>query len=171
MFTTLKLMTATALLVHSIFGCGVWHACGCWLHGMSEHRVCDEMECDPLANKTSGHSRSAAHADRLGCCNERHAEDRGSDAKLSVDVTSIGADCSSCEHQGHPPACLKLHCRFTMPRGIAFPEDAERRLAVMAEYACWSTLPMQRLVSRSVRVIDRPCDAHFMRILHCRWQI
>ena len=195
-----KLSTAMTLLVHSMFGCGLMHAC-CSDHNLiqqcpvgsktscSHHKIAPNNQgtraskltaTKPTATKPSHHRGTASsHA---GCQHGDHQSDQRSAAPteikcdaLSPEVFMPGQTCcgspAPCSQQT-PGCCSKLHCSFIATSAKESGTEL-RRLFPAERFAQCQLLCGEPQVSdiANQHKIHSSMDAGSLCAMHCSWQI
>lgn len=167
MTTLCRLLTAAAILLHSIFGCGLHRVCACSSHQHGEVQcaaeTADSSQCD--------HNDHACH---------RHDadgdEDQGMDDQQSGVTGWVADGCDGCEE--HPfdrddsPCCSAVQCSFIVVNDVEFALDVGPATFVVDD--------IDRTLSQSLRsagqvdggsVRSRYDDSLSRCALHCSWQI
>ncbi|QDV85743.1 hypothetical protein TBK1r_47590 [Stieleria magnilauensis] len=167
MTTACKLLTVAAMLLHSIFGCSLHHACACESHGHGAHQHVAEVEdvnaCD--------HDHASHHHDD-GCHDDHQDADDGQDAAESL--VRIGCDCcekTPCEH-GDSPCCSVVQCSFIPVSDVEFSLDVGPVLFVLVDIdsSFKESLRARKLVD--IGTFHSGVDDPLSRCaLHCSWQI
>ncbi len=118
MNTTFKLITVAAMLLHSIFGCSLHHACACESHEHGKHQHAADVE-DPVA---CDHDHAWHHHD--DACDD-DPQDADDDQVTTKTWVSNGCDCCEedpCEHGG-APCCSEVLCSFIVANDVEFLLD------------------------------------------------
>lgn len=171
MTTLCRLLTVAAILLHSIFGCGLHGVCACDSHQHGEsHCVADTADssrCD--------HDDHACHRHDT----DGHDTDGHEDQRMDPqgDASSWVADgCDHCDQ--HPfdrdesPCCSAVQCSFIVANDVEFAFDVGPALFVLDD--------IDRVLSQSLRwagqvedgsVRSRYDDSLSRCALHCSWQI
>jgi hypothetical protein len=160
-------MTVAAMLLHSIFGCSLHHACACETHEHGEHQHVAEVE----DGGTCDHDHGCHHHDHA-CDDEQ--QKAGDDQITAAAWVSNGCDCceqTPCEH-GDSPCCTELQCSFILASDVEFSLDVGPALFVLVNIdPSW----MESLRARNLADVGRlhsGFDDSLSRCaLHCSWQI
>ena len=164
-------MTAAALLLHSIFGCGLRHACGFDHHAVSEHRTCDEMEFCRSHGEQPCHGEQLGPSDVIDCCDHHRADDVESVEVLYPAVANCGCGHPGPDQEGDVPCCWSLQCSFIGVHGVGFKVDAGRRALLVICDECWLDLSLRNSLVCAVDPSIRPGGSCSLCALHCCWQI
>jgi len=183
--TACKLLTVAAMLLHSIFGCSLHHACACESHphGQQQHvaaiedaNACNHADHQHFAEvECAGSCKHHDHAnhDQNDTCHgdHRHADDAKTTAK-----SQLGNGCQCCQEtpceNGDSPCCSAVQCSFIIASDVEFTLDVGPILFVLGDDdpSC-----MESLRARSLVDIGRLLAGHngslSMCSLHCSWQI
>ena len=162
--TTCNLITVAALLLHSIFGCSLDHACVCESHVHGEHQH---------AQNAAG--TGACEHDHSGHHDETPCDDNQKD-EIASPETMITSGCDCCQKgpcdDGDSPCCSEVQCSFITANDVALSLVGGPALLGLAD------VDRSRLNSRYTRCraeMDRRCvglDNSLARCaLHCSWQI
>ena len=162
-----KIVTAAALLLHSMFGCSLHHASACCMHGESNRSVASATEQDVCESHSHHHHDHDAHChDAVDDCSEPHRADSG---------TLVAEECC-CEHEpcegNHGECHSEVECSFVPPSGPEFSIDYRP-----IGYATLGDLGQRQfLASFSTRNLrhGRLPDIHSapeMCALFCTWQL
>lgn len=181
MFTVCRLTTVVALLLHSIFGCGLHHACGCDSHAHVGGEIIFAVGEAP-----SVHADLATNHD-CGHCHHHHGSqshwsDRDQDSSTDQTQANASADsaliasCLCCEPgpwDSTDPGChSELGCSFVHTNHDAFTFDAPlvafvvyRQDSKMNYFSSFATQGQHRWGS----VIHHDSLSHCASL--CTWQI
>jgi hypothetical protein len=153
-----KILTVAAMLLHSIFGCGLHHHCACESDG--------HVEIQNVAQVSScGHDHSVQ--DKKPVCGDQQ---RDADQAL----TANGCGCcesSPCEH-GDSPCCSVVQCSFIPTNDVELPLD----FAVAIFVAPSSAILFIESQRASIFADSGGVQSGFVASLslcsmHCSWQI
>ena len=124
--TPLRILTAAALLLHSVFGCGLHDVCGC--EGTTQDRSrwdsaaegC-ELECESLdVHHNDAHLEHSQDSDASGCC--EHA------VPMDFTYETPHRDGCCCQQTPHPDRSAatncSIACSFVQSTGVIFNFDA-----------------------------------------------
>ncbi len=166
MITTCKLLTVAAMLLHSIFGCSLHHACACGPHEHVEHRQVAEME-----DAGSCEHDHDGHHHRDAC----HDEHQCADNEPLLD-SWLSRACDSCEgtpiEQSDKPCCSDVQCSFILASDVEFSVDKGPTLGAIADFAVsFAGLHGARKLAHIGRVPTGVDDSLSRCALHCSWQI
>ncbi len=154
-----RLATVAAMLLHSLLGCSLHHACACDSYMQGEHqRVEDAGTCDD-----HGHS---CHHD--GGCDRDHREAGAGSWVI------IGCECCENTPCGHDdsPCCSEVHCSFIASSSVQFSLDIGPELLALSEFKqSLAALPRGERFVYDVRHCFGFDDSLSRCALHCSWQI
>lgn len=156
--TSCKILTVAAMLLHSIFGCGLDHLCACESH---EH-----VEIQDIAPATScGHDHSVQH--RKPVC---------SDQQLDADLVLTANGCGCCERgpceRGDSPCCSVIQCSFIPTNDVELPLDfAVALFAAPASATFFIESRHASTFADSGGVQSGFVDSLSRCSMHCSWQI
>lgn len=157
-------MTVAAMLLHSILGCSLHHACACEAHEHGEQQPVQEVGA-------CGHDHGGHHHDHA--CDDAN-QAAGDDEIVSEAWVSIGCDCcekAPCEG-GDSPCCSEVQCSFILTSDVEFSPDFGPALLVLVDDD-----PSFIDAIRTRRIFDvgrlhSGVDGSPSRCaLHCSWQI
>ena len=177
MNATCRIVTIAAMLLHSIFGCSLHHACACDSHVHGEHpHVTDVAAADSCDDdhdchhEHSGHDEDVCHNEHA--CDDGHADDDHQIASESL--VSNGCDCCEkdpCEH-GDSPCCSPVQCSFIIVSDVEFSIDIGPALFVVVDTdPLLAKLPCARSVADGGGLTSGIDDSLSRCALHCSWQI
>ncbi len=156
-----KIMTAAALLLHSIFGCGLHHASACGMHEHGPH----ESAC------------AAEHHDSCPDGEQDHDEgEHGHAAGLVAHHVPQIAPACHCEHvpcEGNHGSChSEVECSFVPPSAPEFSLDSGLVVFVVFRDAHVPSLDDSGTWDNSSRRVSAGCCSSPARCaLLCTWQI
>ena len=162
-----KILTVAVMLLHSIFGCSLHHACACESHEHGEHQHVavaeDANACD--------HDHASHHHDH-GCHDDhQHADDGQEVAESLVRTGCYCCEKTPCEH-GDSPCCTAVQCSYIPASDVEFSLDLGPVLFVLADI---NSPFMESLRARNLVDVDRfrsgSDDSLSRCALHCSWQI
>lgn len=167
MLNACKIMTAAALLLHSIFGCSLHHACACESHAHGKRQLADAW----IESTMPDHGDLGPQHDSSCCdCHHETSHDQlGSEASLTA-----GCDCrqDSGRSDGDSPCCSEIQCSFTLASSSECSLDV--RLVLL------NVVDVDSFLAHSPRAI-RPSPSGRLGVgfdcaltlcaLHCSWQI
>lgn len=170
MNATCRIVTVAAMLLHSIFGCSLHHACACDSHVHGEHpHVADVAAADSCDDDHDCHHKHASHDE--DACHD-HADDDHQVASESL--VGTGCDCCEtdpCEH-GDSPCCSPVQCSFIIVSDVEFSIDLGPALFVVVDTgAILAKLPGARNLADRGRPTSGFDDSLSRCALHCSWQI
>ena len=126
MNTTCRLVTVAAMLLHSMFGCSLHHACACGSHVHGEHSQVAAAE--PCDDDHDCHHEHDSH-DENACHNDHADEDQFPSESF---VTSR---CDCCEkvpcEDGDSPCCSPVQCSFILACDVEFSIDVGLTLFIV----------------------------------------
>ncbi len=166
MNATCRLLTIAAMLLHSIFGCHLHHACACQSHTHAEH--------------------SAGFAPVLAAVSCVHGCQHHSPASFADPVTRLGGsasgdqgnDGSACDgnvptqHHHESPCCSVVQCSYISTAGLLRNFDFGTGLIVFFDVelsesrSSGKTVALGRL-GRHARISASLAQC----ALHCSWQV
>ena len=167
MNTSYKLITVAAMLLHSIFGCSLHHACACESHAHGEPPQAAEV----AQADSCEHDHDSHHGETS--CGHDHDEECD-DTASSQGLISNGCDC--CENtpgeHDDSPCCSEVQCSFILANDNDFSLDVGPVLFVLVNDD-FSRIESTSLSSRADGGRLRSgCDDSLSRCaLHCSWQI
>ncbi|MDV6030764.1 MAG: hypothetical protein F9B45_11840 [Phycisphaera sp. RhM] len=162
MNATYRLFTVAAMLLHSIFGCTLHHACADAKHVHGADQQIEQTEsCD-------GHD-----------CHGHAGTDRAVIDRLQI---SMVASCDDVFHSAHgrqtpcpldgTPCCSVVQCSFIGPSGSTFSVDVAQVIFAAADTdASTARSSRSRLFVDGVRSRVFSDDSLSRCALHCSWQI
>jgi hypothetical protein len=195
LLTACKLITAVALLIHSVFGCGLHHASACGMHEHESHEVCssehESHEHGLHEHESHEHGlheheslEHACHVSHEACCTHedrgRH-HDHGADDKcgheeapeLVASYANSLAPACCCQHgpcEDNRGGChSEVGCSFVPPSGPEFSPDAG-----LVTFVVFRDVHAQALHSSVLSGVGMTSDAHHAHslcALLCSWQI
>lgn len=165
--TACKLLTVVAMLLHSIFGCSLHHACACESH---EHGVHQRL--------AEGDDASSCHHDHAGHHHDHGCRDEPSNPVTEQIATAfcLSNGCDDCDttpcKRGDSPCCSDVQCSFILASDVEFSLDLGPVLFVLVD--------MDPSFMESLRAKNLACFGRFDSgvedslsrcALHCSWQI
>lgn len=164
-------MTATMLLLHSIFGCGLRHVCEFGHHAVNVHRSCDDLECHRDCNEQPCHSEQRCNSHDPEGCEHRYADPDEPVVELILAASNCGCGDACSDQQGDSPCCSNLLCSFIVVNGIGFRVEAGRAASFFQNDDFW----IDQSLSRSLSCVDtssfRLGGSYSLQAMHCCWQI
>lgn len=120
-----RILTAAALLLHSIFGCGVHDVCGCQPNWQgrsaldSSHQCCDPHVERPDVHHNHDHSELIHDGETMDDC--------GHFVQTDHEVGSLHALCGCCQrspHHDHSPlSSCDISCSFVQSSSVVVAAD------------------------------------------------
>lgn len=171
MNTTCRLITVAVMLLHSIFGYNLHHACACELHTHGAYQHVAGAEPTESCQHDYDHERRHGESP---CCHD-HEEDgeHGDDIRPNASVSN-GCNCcqkAPCE-RSDAPCCSEVQCSFILGNDIEFSLDAGPFLFVVVddESALWES-SRAKIVGDPGRLSSGVDDSLSRCALHCSWQL
>ena len=162
-----KLITVAAMLVHSIFGCSLHHACACESRAYGEYQHATGVE--PVDSCQHDHDR---HHGETPCGHDH--EEKGKESVTPNAIMSDGCECcerAPCEHDDSP-CCSEVLCSFIVANDIEFSLDAGTVLFVLiGDDSALVESSRAKFLANFCRLRSGFDDSPSRCALHCSWQI
>ncbi|QDV44637.1 hypothetical protein Enr13x_45050 [Stieleria neptunia] len=169
MNATCRLFTVAAMLLHSIFGCTLHHACADakQAHAKQVHGEHQPVEQTGACGGHDCHGHASSDHDAI----DRHLKPFGTWLVSFNDCRQTPCRNTPCRHSD-TPCCSVVQCSFIVSSGFAFSADiGQVQFAAAETDGALARSSRSRLYDHSARN-SVALDGSLSRCaLHCSWQI